>query len=169
MAGVAVHDAISRVCNVSCDLRWPNDLLLGKRKVCGILTEISADQESLRFAVIGIGINVHQSSFPPEIADLATSLTVETGQHGSRTDVLLALLESLEAEYFRALAKGGTKDLLERVESISSYVRGKQVHVDEAGGYEGVTDGLDEQGFLRVRTQKGVRRVLSGGVRELPS
>lgn len=169
MAGVAVHDAISRVCNVSCDLRWPNDLLFGKRKVCGILTEISADQENLRFAVIGIGINVHQSSFPPEIVDLATSLAVETGTQCPRTDLLLALLESLEVEYFRALARGGTKILLERVESISSYVRGKKVHVDEAGGYEGVTAGLDEQGFLRVRTQDGVTRVLSGGVRELPS
>jgi BirA family biotin operon repressor/biotin-[acetyl-CoA-carboxylase] ligase len=144
-------------------------MLLGKRKVCGILTEISADQESLRFAVIGIGINVHQSSFPLEIADLATALAIETGRHSSRTKLLLALLESLEAEYFRALAKGGTRGLLERVESVSSYARGKQVHVDEAGGYEGVTDGLDEQGFLRVRTQDGVRRVLSGGVRERPS
>jgi BirA family biotin operon repressor/biotin-[acetyl-CoA-carboxylase] ligase len=169
MAGVAVHDAISRVCNVECDLRWPNDMLVGKRKVCGILTEISADQESLRFAVIGIGINVHQSSFPPEIADLATSLAIETGRHFSRTELLLALLESLEAEYFRALSKDGTKGLLERVESVSSYVRGRQVHVDEAGGYEGVTDGLDEQGFLRVRTKDGVKRVLSGGVRELAS
>jgi BirA family biotin operon repressor/biotin-[acetyl-CoA-carboxylase] ligase len=167
MAGVAAHDAIAKTCGVSCDLRWPNDLLVGKKKVCGILTEISADHELLRFAVVGIGINVNQSSFPPDISGLATSLAIETGRACPRTDLLLALLESLQAEYFRALAKNGTQSLLQRIESISSYVRGKSVHVDEAGGYEGLTDGLDERGFLQVRTQSGVRKVLSGGVREL--
>lgn len=167
MAGVAAHDAIAKTCGVSCDLRWPNDLLIGKKKACGILTEISADQELLRFAVVGIGLNVNQSSFPADISLLATSIAIETGRAWPRTDLLLALLESLQAEYFRTLAKNGTQLLLGRIESISSYVRGKSVHVDESGGYEGVTDGLDERGFLLVRTQSGVRKVLSGGVREL--
>ena len=166
MAGVAVHDAILRVCDVAADLRWPNDLLIGKRKVCGILTEISADSDRLRYAVIGIGINVGQPSFPSELSSLATSLAVETGERWSRTPLLIALLESLETEYFRALKHGGREALLQRVESISSYVRGKNVHVDEAGGYDGITDGLDESGFLLVRTPEGSRRVLSGGVRE---
>ena len=167
MAGVATHEAISRSCGISCDLRWPNDLLIGKRKVCGILTEISADQERLRFAVIGIGINVNQTYFPEEIFSLATSLSIETRKIWSRTDLVPALLESLQAEYFRALTKNGTESLLPRIEAISSYVRGKHVHVDEAGGYEGITDGLDERGFLQVRTVSGMRRVLSGGVRDI--
>lgn len=166
MAGVAVHDAIQRVCGVAADLRWPNDLLIAKRKVCGILTEISAERERLRFAVIGIGINVGQQSFPAELSALATSLAMETGKLWSRTALLLALLESLETEYFRALKQGGREALLRRVESISTYVRGKNVHVDEAGGYHGLTDGLDESGFLLVRTSEGIRRVVSGGVRE---
>lgn len=166
MAGVAVHDTILRVCGMAADLRWPNDLLIGKRKVCGILTEISAESERLRFAVIGIGINVGQQSFPREISALATSLAIERGKTWSRTALLLALLESLESEYFRALKHGGREALLSRVESISSYVRGKSVHVDEAGGYDGVTDGLDPSGFLLVRTPEGIRKVLSGGVRE---
>ena len=167
MAGVAVHSAIVRTCSLSCDLRWPNDLLIGKQKVCGILTEVSADQERLRFAVIGIGINVNQASFPPDIASLATSLAIESGKSWQRTELVIPLLESLEAEYRRGLGQNGSAMLLREVERISSYVRGKRVHVDEAGGYEGVTDGLDESGFLKVRTRDGVRRVLSGGVREL--
>ena len=166
MAGVAVYDAVSRVCDLVCDLRWPNDLLFGKRKFCGILTEISAESERLRFAVVGIGINVGQLSFPAELSQMATSLAVETGKTWPRTALLLALLESLESEYFRALKHGGTEALLRRVGSISSYGRGKSVYVDEAGGYEGVTEGLDERGFLLVRTSEGIRRVLSGGVRE---
>jgi len=166
MAGVAVHEAILRTCGISCDLRWPNDLLIERKKVCGILTEISADAEQLRFAVIGIGINVNQPSFPADIDALATSLQIETGKQWSRTEVLVALLKSLGAQYQTALAAGGEESLLRRVESISSYVRGKRVHVDEGGGYDGVTDGLDARGFLRVRTAESMRTVLSGGVRE---
>jgi BirA family transcriptional regulator, biotin operon repressor / biotin---[acetyl-CoA-carboxylase] ligase len=166
MAGVAVHDAILRSCAIASDLRWPNDLLIERKKVCGILTEISADAEQLRFAVIGIGINVNQPSFPADIAALATSLQVETGKQWSRTELLVALLKSLEAQYRNSLGADGEQTLLRRVESISSYVRGKRVHVEEGGGYDGVTDGLDPQGFLRVRTPERMRTVLSGGVRE---
>lgn len=169
MAGVAVHDAILHSCGMECDLRWPNDLLLARKKVCGILTEISADHEQLRFAVIGVGINVNQPSFPPDICALATSLHIETGKTWSRTELLIALLQSMEVEYRRALETGGNDALLHRVESISSYARNKRVHVDEAGGYEGLTEGLDAAGFLRVRTAQGVRTVLSGGVREVGS
>jgi len=166
MAGVAVHSAISHACGMDCDLRWPNDLLIRRKKVCGILTEISADVEQLRFAVIGIGINVNQQSFLAEIAELATSLKIETGTDWSRTELLIAMLESLEAEYRRRRAEDGNDSLLRRVEAISSYARGKRVHVEEAGGYDGITDGLDARGFLRVRTANGVKTVLSGGVRE---
>lgn len=168
MAGVAAHEAISRTCGVVCDLRWPNDLLIERKKVCGILTEISADSEQLRFAVVGIGINVNQPSFPAEIEHLATSLRLETGKSWSRSELLIALLRSLEAEYRRGLVNDGKNVLLRKVEAISSYARGKRVHVDEAGGYEGITDGLDARGFLRVRTLGGIKTVLSGGVRELP-
>jgi BirA family transcriptional regulator, biotin operon repressor / biotin---[acetyl-CoA-carboxylase] ligase len=166
MTGVAVHDAILRTCGIDCDLRWPNDLLIAGKKVCGILIEIAADAEQLRFAVIGIGINVNQDAFPPDISMLATSIQIETGKVWSRTELLGAVLGSLQREYRSALAMDGTTVLLRKVESISSFVRSKRVHVDEAGGYEGVTDGLDERGFLRVRTASGVRTVLSGGLRD---
>jgi BirA family biotin operon repressor/biotin-[acetyl-CoA-carboxylase] ligase len=167
MAGVAAHDAMVRSCGIQCDLRWPNDLLIGRKKVCGILTEISSELEQLRFAVIGIGLNVNQRSFPSDIAEIATSVQIETGKMWSRGELLVAVLRSLEAEYQYGLDRDGTHSLPARVESISTFARGKHVHVDEAGGYIGVTDGLDSQGFLKVRTRNGVRTVLSGGVREL--
>ena len=167
MAGVAVHEAILHTCGIECDLRWPNDLLVERKKVCGILTEISADAEQLRFAILGIGINVNQSSFPGEIGALATSLQIETGKEWSRTELLIALLRYLETQYRNALSADGEQRLLRQVESISSYVRGKRVHVDEGGGYDGITEGLDARGFLRVRTAESMRTVLSGGVRAL--
>src|SRR6185312_1528835 len=143
----------------ACDLRWPNDLLIGRKKVCGILTEISSEVEQLRFAVIGIGVNVNQDSFPTDIAELATSVQIESGKIWPRSELLVALLQSVEREYRKALGREDRASLVARVESVSSYARGKRVHVDEAGGYDGVTDGLDEHGFLRVRTQKGLRTV----------
>jgi BirA family biotin operon repressor/biotin-[acetyl-CoA-carboxylase] ligase len=166
MAGVAVHDAILARCGIQCDLRWPNDLLIGRKKVCGILTEISSELEQLRFVVIGIGVNVNQQSFPQEIAEIATSIQIETGKMWSRGELFLAVLRSLECEYKKALVPEGRAALVARVESVSSYARGKRVHVDESGGYDGVTDGLDANGFLRVRTSAGITTVLSGGVRE---
>ncbi len=83
------------------DIRWPNDLLLSGRKLGGILTELNAEVTRVRHAVIGIGINVHQPSFPPELAALATSLKIETGRDWSRQDLLVALLRHLHQEIER--------------------------------------------------------------------
>ncbi len=93
--GLAVQAAVRDVTSLAPDIRWPNDLLLSGRKMGGILTELNAEVTRVRHAVIGIGINVHQPSFPPELASLATSLKIETGQDWSRQDLLVALLHHL--------------------------------------------------------------------------
>jgi BirA family biotin operon repressor/biotin-[acetyl-CoA-carboxylase] ligase len=169
-AGLAVHDAVRQVTSLEADLRWPNDLLFGRKKFCGILTELNAEVTRVRHLVVGIGINVHQPAFPPELSDIATSLHIETGRTWPRQDLLIALLQSLHREVV-ALASPDTAEqasanLLKRLESASSWVRGKRVTVEEMEGFSGVTDGLDARGFLRVRTADGVRTVFSGGVRE---
>lgn len=165
MTGLAARGAVEQVTGVDADLRWPNDLLLNDRKFCGILIEMNAEATSVRHAAVGIGINVNQENFPAELRDIATSLRRETGRTWSRVELLGALLKSLDREY-RALRDARARaELLKRFEESSSYARGRMVIVDEDGGYEGVTEGLDERGFLRVRTGAGVRTVLSGGVR----
>ncbi|HKC70404.1 MAG TPA: hypothetical protein VKB60_02220, partial [Terriglobales bacterium] len=119
--------------------------------------------------VVGIGVNVNQPSFPAELRDLATSLRIETGTLWSRVDLAAALLKSFDREY-RALLKpgpGGRESVLRRFQERSSYAQGRRVRVEEDGGYEGVTAGLDARGFLQVETRKGLRTVLSGGVRAL--
>src|ERR1700761_2143377 len=93
-AGLAVRDAIRQVTSLEADLRWPNDLLFGRRKFCGILTELNAEVTRVRHLVVGIGINVHQESFPPELREIATSLRIETGRAWPRQELLLALLQS---------------------------------------------------------------------------
>ena len=87
-AGLAVHDAVARVASLDADLRWPNDLLFGRRKFCGILSELNAEVTRIRHMVIGIGINVHQQQFPPELRELATSLYIETGRDWPRQELL---------------------------------------------------------------------------------
>jgi BirA family biotin operon repressor/biotin-[acetyl-CoA-carboxylase] ligase len=169
-AGLAVRDAVMQVTSLSCDLRWPNDLLFGPRKFCGILTELNAEVTRTRHLVVGIGINVHQQQFPPELSSIATSLHIETGRAWPRQELLLALLQSLHREVLALSdsvdAQAAKQSVLDRLESASSWVRGKQVRVEEMEGFEGVTEGLDARGFLQVRTPQGLRTVFSGGVRE---
>ena len=167
-AGLAAREAVQRVTSLEADIRWPNDLLFGKKKFGGILTELNAEVTRVRHAVVGIGINVHQESFPAELAAGATSLAIETGRAWPRQDLLLALLQSLhqQAVALDADTSGAASNILRRLESASSWIRGKHVHVEEAEGYSGVTAGLDARGFLRVRTPDALRTVLSGSVRE---
>jgi BirA family transcriptional regulator, biotin operon repressor / biotin---[acetyl-CoA-carboxylase] ligase len=167
-AGLAVREAVRRITSLEADIRWPNDLLLGKKKFCGILTELNAEVTRVRHAVVGIGINVHQQSFPQELGLIACSLRSETGRAWARQDLLIALLQSLyrEAQALSAETSTAASSILNRLEGASTWIRGRHVYVDEQGGYSGVTEGLDPRGFLRVRTTRGLETVHSGGVRD---
>lgn len=169
-AGLAVREAVHAVTSLEADVRWPNDLLFGKKKFCGILTELNAEVTRVRHAVVGIGINVHQEQFSGELREIATSLRIETGRHWPRQELLLALLQSLESEVAAlsdaANIEAAAQSLRQRLEAASSWIRGKRVRLEESDGMTGVTEGLDARGFLRVRTSEGLRTVLSGGVRE---
>jgi BirA family biotin operon repressor/biotin-[acetyl-CoA-carboxylase] ligase len=159
--GLAAAEAIARVAGIRCDLRWPNDLMCGDRKLAGILVQIAGDA-----AVAGIGINVGHETFPGEIAGLATSIQIETGDRYSREDLLIELLKSADA-YAKMLAEAGKAAIIGAFTRVSSYARGKRVYVD-MGDREiaGVTAGLDDYGFLRVRKPNGdVETVMAGGVR----
>jgi BirA family biotin operon repressor/biotin-[acetyl-CoA-carboxylase] ligase len=171
-AGLAVQGAIAQVDGrVQVDLKWPNDVLIGGKKVCGILTEMNAEATRVRYIVVGIGINVNQAEFPKEIEGEASSLRLATGSEWSRVELTAALLKSLDREY-RLLVEqpDAQQSILRRFGEQSSWVRGKQVRIDENGlRVEGMTEGLDERGFLLVRTEQGLQTVLSGTVREKTS
>ena len=168
-AALAVRAAIERVREgVNADLKWPNDALIAGKKVCGILTEMNAEPTRVRYVVVGIGINVNQPSFPRELENEATSLKLMTGTGWSRVELAAALLKSLDREYRLWIEKADARQsILRRFAEQSSWVRGKQVRVEENGSkVEGITEGLDERGFLKVRTAQGLQTVLSGTVRE---
>lgn len=168
-AGLAVRAAVAEVAQLPVDLKWPNDLLLGGKKFCGILTEMNAEATQVRHLVVGVGINVNQTKLPAELKEIATSLRIETGTEWSRVELCAALLKSLDREYRALLDEGAAArgSVLKRFEENSSSVRGRKVRVEDDGGLEGVTEGLDARGFLQVRTAEGLHTVLSGTVRTI--
>jgi len=167
MAGLAVQAAIQQTdSRVQADLKWPNDILIEGKKVCGILTEMNAEATRVRYVVVGVGINVNQTSFPKELQ--ATSLRLATGSEWSRVELVAALLKSLDREY-RQFVQGpeARASILRRFAENSSWLHGKKVRIEENGSaFDGTTEGLDARGFLQVRTAYGMQTVLSGTVRE---
>jgi BirA family transcriptional regulator, biotin operon repressor / biotin---[acetyl-CoA-carboxylase] ligase len=159
--GLAAQGAVAEVCGVECDIRWPNDLLSGGKKLAGIMVQ-AAERGAL---IAGIGVNVNQVAFPEDLQAIATSLLVETGREHSKEELLERVVaESLK--YAALLADIGKSHILEMFRVRSSYVWGKAVEVDDGRRvFAGVTAGLDENGFLMVETASGIETVMAGGVR----
>lgn len=159
--GVATVEAVSAVTGVICDLRWPNDVLIGDRKVCGILVQAQGDG-----LVCGIGVNVNHREFPEEIRSLATSLFVASGRTYAREPLLVALLQAID-HHTELLVKHGRDPILQAFSRASSYVQGRRVIVDNgATRLTGTTDGLNNAGYLMLRQDNGNRTaILAGGVR----
>ena len=161
--GLATQRAIDDIAEVASDLRWPNDVLLNDRKVAGIMVQGGEVSEGALIA--GIGVNVNQSEFPLELRDIATSLRNETRREFSK-QVLLDRVVAESLKYAGLLAERGKRPVLEQFEAHSSFVEGKSVVVETPGGdITGITAGLDENGYLRVRTAHGVETIVTGGVR----
>lgn len=158
--GLATADAITKASNLACDLRWPNDVLINERKAAGILAQLSDG-----CVLAGIGINVHQSFFPDGLRTPATSLFLETHGHApDREDLLAQLLASLDS-FCELLQDSGSSAILRAFTAASSYVLHRRVLIEETGA-EGVTAGLDDNGFLMVRLDNNrMERVCSGGIR----
>lgn len=167
MAGLSAHAAVEKVTGLAVDLKWPNDLLIRGKKVGGILTEMHADPVMVEFVIVGIGLNVNQEKFPSELANIATSLRVETGKMQSRMELLVRLLREFESDYNRFLREG-VPSVVKRFEVVSSYASGKRVRVTNgAESYVGTTAGLGPEGLLQVERDDGrLVTVIAGDVTE---
>ena len=161
--GLAVAEAVRVQTGLVCDLKWPNDLLINGRKCCGILSEFQD-----RIILAGIGSNVNQAGFPPELSHVATSLRVEGRVEYSRESLLICLLEEVD-KHVALLESQGKKPLLDLFTHGSSFVRGKRVEVEQSGRViTGVTDGMSDAGFLYVRQADGERvLILAGGLKAI--
>jgi BirA family biotin operon repressor/biotin-[acetyl-CoA-carboxylase] ligase len=164
-AGLAASAAIRAAAGLTADLRWPNDLLIGPRKVCGILVESKIEGGKAGYAVVGIGMNVHQREFAADLSTPATSLDLETGRRISRQGLLVSLLKSLEHEALALADADAVATTLRRIEQASTWISGRRVEVHGPQACAGITAGLDKNGFLLVRTKAGVVTVQTGGIR----
>ena len=168
LAGISAHAAITAQTGLVPELKWPNDLMLNGKKLGGILTEMHAEPNAVRFVIVGVGINVNQERFPTELAGVATSIRKETGRISYRLELLVRLLTQFESDYNRFLHEG-PGFVVERFESVSSFARGRRVRVDTgAETYSGTTAGLSPEGLLLVARDNGpVVTVIAGDVSEV--
>jgi BirA family transcriptional regulator, biotin operon repressor / biotin---[acetyl-CoA-carboxylase] ligase len=163
LAGLAVAEAIRSVTGLSVDIRWPNDVLVNGKKVCGILTEMQAELDRLHRVVLGIGINVNHREMPEELCEFATSLALEGGQSYSRLQILVALLWQLE-RYYHRLLKDGNAAIIGPWAAASSYAEGKRVCIKtQAGELTATTAGLDPTGALKIRFEDGKEELFVAG------
>src|SRR6266481_1886742 len=169
MAGLSAHTAIQAQTGLAVDLKWPNDLLVGGKKVGGILTEMHAEPEQVRFVIVGIGLNVNKEKFPAELAASATSLRVASGHTQSRLELLVRLLREFERDYNEFLSDGPAS-VIERFTRVSSYAQGKRVRVSNGKeNFTGTTAGVGPEGLLQVKRDGGqVTTVIAGDVAEAP-
>ncbi|MFZ0590672.1 MAG: biotin--[acetyl-CoA-carboxylase] ligase [Bryobacteraceae bacterium] len=159
--GLATGEAIQRKTRLACDLRWPNDVLVNERKVAGILAQLHESS-----IVAGIGINVNQSSMPDDLRTPATSLRMALNHEVAREPLLIALLECLD-EFCALLVEQGSGAILQAFAAASSYTLHRRIVFEgDRGQAKGVTVGLDDNGFLRVRDDSGrVQTLYAGSVR----
>ncbi len=152
--------AVAGACALECRIKWPNDLMLDGLKVGGVLAEARTTAESIRDAVVGIGVNVNhdEGDFPPELRGRATSLRRHRGAPQDRAGVVRALIDSLD-DWYAIWRRVGDRPVLERFASLAPDLRGRRVRVQDAGApWTGVTEGLGPAGELLVRRDGSGRR-----------
>jgi BirA family biotin operon repressor/biotin-[acetyl-CoA-carboxylase] ligase len=161
-SAIAVAETLLEQFAIKPDIKWPNDILVRGRKICGILVECATEGESLQYAIVGIGINVAQRHFPDEIAAIATSVFLETGHAVTPDNLLDPLLDRIELWYRTALVR--PEQVLARWEQLSSYAHGCPVRIISADEVIlGTTCGLTASGALVVETLDGHKREITSG------
>lgn len=161
--GLAAARACRELCGVEAEIKWPNDIVVNGRKICGILTEMSAEMDCINYLVVGTGINVNQQSFPEEIQDVAASLLGSSGKKTNRASLAALCLDRFE-EYFEVFL--GTEDLtgLEREYNEMLAGKDKKVRVLEPGNeHEGISRGINRKGELLVELPDGTTEAVYSG------
>ena len=165
VAALAATKAIRTLTGLDAKIKWPNDVVLSGKKAVGILTQMSTEEDAIRYVIVGIGVNVNREHFPEEIEQTATSLKLESGRTISRSSLVAEILQEFETYYARFLEKNDLSELCAEYDSWSANV-GRVVRVlDPAGEYSGEALGIDSRGQLLVKCAPGeIRRVISGEV-----
>ena len=166
ISATALRRAIKTVCGIEADIKWPNDILIGGKKVAGILTEMSAEMDRVRHVILGIGVDVNQDAteFPAELRKIATSLKIEAGEEISRAELAVEMLRELDFDYARVCGGEFSAVADEWEGACVTIGKNVRVHVGDRK-FRGHAESLDDDGALRVRTEHGLlERVIGGDV-----
>lgn len=160
--GTALCRALRSTLSVNAGIKWPNDIILNHKKVCGILTELCAGMDTVNYIIAGVGINVNIEEFPEELKDIGTSLYLELGRHISRRDILVSVFLEFEKLYDVFKAEG-IKSIIDEFKSYSvtlgSYVKVTTVNESMEGEAADITD----DGLLVIKLKDGSRKVVISG------
>ncbi|MBI3876985.1 MAG: biotin--[acetyl-CoA-carboxylase] ligase [Verrucomicrobia bacterium] len=166
VTATALARAIRKQTGLQPEIKWPNDILLRGKKTAGILTELSAELDHVKYVIIGIGVdvNVTTADFPPELRKCATSLRIESGQPVSRAELATAILRELDADYARLRAGEFEAVANEWEEGCTTIGRNVSIHIGDRR-VQGRAESLDADGALLLRTQFGhLERIIGGDV-----
>lgn len=163
-AGLCVCKAIRKITDLDAKIKWPNDILINGKKVCGILTEMNAEMEKINFIIVGIGINVNISSFPQEISNVATSLEIESNKKWKRKDIIKELLTEFETYYDLYQIENNFSVFLNDYRKFCITI-GKNVHVFSKEPFDAQAIDVTNEGELLVKKENGeIVIVFSGEV-----
>jgi BirA family biotin operon repressor/biotin-[acetyl-CoA-carboxylase] ligase len=162
---VAMHNAVERYTGLDIDIKWPNDLLTGQKKICGILSEIQAEVDLVKTMIVGVGLNANHEELPEDIAGRATSLRIASGRIQSRIEILLEFFEEFETIYMDFERKG-PRSIVDQWTRFSSFANGRKIEIhDGVRKITGITRGLNPLGALRIEQKGGqIEEVYSGDV-----
>lgn len=162
---LAVARAIREQTGAEALIKWPNDIVVQGRKICGILTEMSTEMTWINYVVIGIGINVNQNEFPEELKDCASSLKMETGRRFRRSHLIAAVMEHFEMYYEQFLQEGSLAGFRKEYNELLVN-KDRQVKILEPGNhYEAYALGINDTGELIVEKEDGsVQNIFAGEV-----
>lgn len=163
--GLAVAEGIRACCSAQTLIKWPNDIVVNGKKICGMLAEMSVEKEYIHYIVMGVGINVEKQAFPPEVAAVAGTLAEECGEKLSRANLIVEVMRAFESCYGDFLQAGSFAPLVERYNALLVN-KDREVRVlDPKGEYQGIARGINGAGELLVERKDGtVTPVYAGEV-----
>ncbi len=165
VAALAVSRALDEVAGIKTQIKWPNDIVYQGKKLCGILTEMSADMDQIHYVIVGIGINVQMTDFPEEIQATATSVKLVTGKEILRSSILAKILEEFEDLYEQFVSVQSLKNLKDEYESRLANQNNRVNVLAPTGAWTGTCLGISEDGALLVQREDGsIEAVIAGEV-----
>ena len=164
ISGMAVCRGIKEATGLDTQIKWPNDIVIHGKKVCGILTEMSAEMECINYIVVGIGINVNNQDFPEEIAKIATSIRLETKQQANRSDIIACVIKHFKQYYDIFIQTNDLSQLKEEYNSMMINREKKFLFIRGDEQYEALAKEIDDDGELIVEHDGILMKVMSGEV-----